>query len=82
MRKPKHKALRNGLEEHVHDFIAHAPSESFVRVRVSETEFGFTSSVPGGTLILDLERVDGNVMIRWTDADGKPRQMTLARKGS
>lgn len=85
MRKPKCRKVRpmtRGDHGDVsYDFIAHAPHDSFVRVSVSEIEGGFTSKHPGGTLVIDLERVEGTVLVRWTDDAGKPREMTLTRKG-
>ena len=80
MRLPKHKHVRRMREEHVHDFIAHEPSDAFVRVSVTETEIQAPGCYPHGTLIVDLERVTGPVVVRWTDADGKPQEMILQNK--
>ena len=86
MRKPKHKQLRpmsrytsGGSSDH--DFTAHAPNESFVRVSVSECEGLTHASFPEGTLIVDLERAEGDVVVRWTDRDGRTQSITLSRKG-
>jgi len=80
MRLPKHRKVNRGRDEHTRDFIAHAPSDAFVRVSVTETEIQAPSSYPHGTLIVELERVTGPVVVRWTDAYGKPQEMILQNK--
>lgn len=82
MRRPKHKSVRRSSDEHVHDFIAHAPSDAFVRVAVSETVHSFPgiSNMPAGTLVIDLERIEGPVVLRWEDANGIVQTITLTGK--
>lgn len=73
MRRPKHRKVRRSTEEHVHDYTAHVPSPAFVRVSVTEVDVGPNT----GNLIVDLERVTGTVLVRWTDEDGRPQAFAL-----
>lgn len=63
MRKPKHREVRGCRDEHHHVFSAHAPSAATVRVRVSEAEYGEQA----GKIYIDLEDVEGDVMVRWSE---------------
>lgn len=79
MIRPKTKTVRRAGDESVNDYAAHAPAESFVRVAVSETENDQGPWWPKGTIIIDLERVEGSVIVRWTDPnDGTLRAQVIS----